>query len=77
MKGPGGRHRHPIRRLWQCPLCQRREWTGGDVVTRRCRCRPDAPEQPWMRLVEDPPRRREATPPERAAPPARAEDAGS
>jgi hypothetical protein len=56
MKGPGGKAKHPVRRTWECPVCHRREWTGGQVVTRRCRCAAtdDPAAQPWMQLVEEP-----------------------
>jgi hypothetical protein len=56
MKGPYGRLRYDVQRLWQCPVCQRFERTGGQVVTlpcRSCRSRPDQPNDVWMRLVEE------------------------
>ena len=54
MKGPSGRLRLQIRRLWQCPACGRREWTSGQVVTRACTCTPaDASHPVWMTLVAD------------------------
>jgi hypothetical protein len=57
MKGPSGRLRHQVRRLWQCPVCQRREYTGGDVVTRACDClaKSQPPRWTWMRLIEEEP----------------------
>jgi hypothetical protein len=57
MKGPSGRLRHQVLRLWQCPVCQRREHTGGDVVTRTCDClsQTQPPRWTWMRLIEDEP----------------------
>lgn len=65
MKGPGGRLRFDIRRLWECPACHRRELTPGDVVTRPCACsaKNDPPRQNWMRLIEQKPLRPEPPPP--------------
>jgi hypothetical protein len=59
MKGPGGRLRFDIRRLWECPACHRRELTAGDVVNRLCTCstKSDPPRQNWMKLVEQKPAR--------------------
>lgn len=55
MRGPSGRLRHRIRRLWRCRLCGLEEWTDGRVVNRRCRCTPaDASPPVWMTLVEPP-----------------------
>jgi hypothetical protein len=58
MKGPRGRLKHDVRRVWECPACGKRERTGGQVVTRLCPCQADAapPRQTWMRLVEERPR---------------------
>jgi hypothetical protein len=68
MKGPGGRLRFDIRRLWECPVCRRRELTPGDVVTRLCTCsaKSDPPSQNWMKLIEQKPARPE--PPSPVAP---------
>jgi hypothetical protein len=54
MKGPGGRLRFDLRRVWECPLCHRRDWTGGDSVTRLCNCmaKTEPGRQVWMKLVE-------------------------
>jgi hypothetical protein len=74
IKGPGGRRKFDLRRVWQCPACGRRAYTGGQVVTLRCDCqaRADPPRQIWMRLIAEPtprrPRRPAAAPDE--APPA-------
>ncbi len=59
MKGPGGRQRFDIRRVWECPQCHRRELTTGDVVTRICAgcAKTDPARQAWMRLVADMPDR--------------------
>ena len=56
MRGPGGRQRHRAQRLWQCPVCQRREYTDGHVVHRLCDCRAKGtpPQQVQMRLIEEP-----------------------
>ncbi len=54
MKGPYGRLRFDVRRLWQCPSCRRFERTGGEVVNLVCRaCRGTA--EVWMNLVEGAP----------------------
>jgi hypothetical protein len=54
MKGPYGRLKFVIRRLWQCPNCQRRAWTTGQVVTRACSCSAPGDGPPvWMTLVEE------------------------
>jgi hypothetical protein len=59
MKGPGGRLKFDIRRLWECPVCHRRELTTGDVVNRLCTCsaKSDPPRQNWMKLLEPKPAR--------------------
>lgn len=56
IKGPGHRNKFDVRRLWECPACQRRVRTGGHVVNLRCTCRPAADAEPaaWMKLVEGP-----------------------
>jgi hypothetical protein len=52
MKGPGGRQKFDVRRIWVCPRCQRRELTSGEVVQRACaRCTPEV--NAWMSLVEE------------------------
>ncbi len=55
MKGPYERLKYDMRRLWECPVCQHRERTSGDVTSRVCRCQSDTPltERKPMRLVED------------------------
>jgi len=55
LKGPYGRLKIDVRRVWECPLCHRREWTGGEVVTLRCDCRAknDPPAWAWMALIEE------------------------
>jgi hypothetical protein len=57
MKGPKHWSRFVVRRTWQCPVCQRREYTGGHVVNRLCRCQANAdPARPaWMRLIDEEP----------------------
>lgn len=63
MKGPRSRRQFHVRRIWECPVCHRRERTGGDVVNRVCPCQARVASPAWMRLVEDTgqtyPRRRE------------------
>lgn len=56
MKGPSGRLRFDVRRVWECPLCRRREKTRGTVVGLRCDCvaKKDPSRHTWMRLVEEP-----------------------
>jgi tRNA(Ile2) C34 agmatinyltransferase TiaS len=58
MKGPFGRLQFEVRREWECPVCRRRERTGGHVVTLRCRhCQGKGTASPvWMTLREEPPR---------------------
>jgi hypothetical protein len=58
MKGPSGRLKFDVRRVWECPACGRRERTSGRVVTRTCFCQSaaDPPRDVWMRLVEQQPR---------------------
>ncbi len=65
MKGPGGRLRFDIRRVWECPACHRRELTAGDVVYRLCTCstKSNPPRQNWMKLIEERPVRPVPPPP--------------
>lgn len=67
MKGPGMRLRYDVRRLWECPTCNRRDLSRGDVVTRECICghQSDPPRTNWMRLIAE---RNKPTPLERPAP---------
>src|SRR5262245_7238863 len=39
MKGPYQRLKYDLRRLWECPVCKRRERTPGSVTFRHCTCR--------------------------------------
>ena len=70
MKGPGGRLRFDIRRVWECSVCHRRDLTNGDVVNMLCTCsaRTDPPRQNWMKLIETKPAR--PVPPPPPSPPA-------
>jgi hypothetical protein len=36
MKGPGHGNQYDVRRVWECPVCQKRVKTGGQVVSLRC-----------------------------------------
>ena len=57
MKGPYGRLRFDVRRLWQCPVCGRFERTPGSIVTLVCRaCRTTSADlgEVLMKLVEEP-----------------------
>jgi hypothetical protein len=55
MRGPYERLKYDLRRVWECPVCKRRERTPGTVTYRHCQCqmkqldgRPVV-----MKLVED------------------------
>jgi hypothetical protein len=56
MKGSMWRWRLEVRRVWVCPVCARREKTGGHVVTRLCTCgtKLEPPVRTWMQLIEEP-----------------------
>ena len=55
MKGSMWRWRLEVRRVWECPVCARREKMGGHVVSRLCTCgaKAEPPVQTWMRLIEE------------------------
>jgi len=55
MKGPYERLKYDLRRLWECPLCHRRERTDGSATFRFCECQSTAAEaRPTpMKLVEE------------------------
>jgi hypothetical protein len=55
MRGPYERLKYDLRRLWECPLCKRRERTAGSVTFMHCLCRTQQPEglPVVMKLVED------------------------
>ena len=38
MKGPFERLKYDLRRVWECPVCKRRERTPGTVTFRHCLC---------------------------------------
>jgi hypothetical protein len=38
MKGPSERLKYDLRRVWECPMCKRRERTAGTVTFRHCSC---------------------------------------
>lgn len=56
MKGPFERLKYDLRRLWECPLCKRRERTDGSVTFRLCTCPgkgvPEGQRTP-MKLLEE------------------------
>ena len=54
MKGPFGRLLHDVRRIWECPVCRRRDRTSGQVVFLTCRhcLAQGATREVWMKLVE-------------------------
>jgi hypothetical protein len=55
MRGPHERLKYDLRRVWECPVCKRRERTAGTVTFRHCNCRMKQVDgQPVvMKLVED------------------------
>jgi len=55
MKGPHERLKYDLRRLWECPACNRRERTAGSVTYRFCQCQmKQADGKPVvMKLIED------------------------
>jgi hypothetical protein len=55
MKGPYERIKYDLRRLWECPVCQRRERAPGSITTRLCLCQMQkADGKPVvMKLIED------------------------
>jgi hypothetical protein len=59
MKGPYERLKYDLRRVWECPVCKRRERTPGSVTSRHCLCQmKQADGAPVvMKLLEDGPRR--------------------
>src|SRR5262245_23292077 len=59
MKGPYERLKYDLRRLWECPLCKRRERTDGGVTSCFCDCgtKQEGGQLVVMRLVADGPQR--------------------
>src|SRR5262245_50518182 len=55
MRGPYERLKYDLRRIWECPVCKRRERTAGTVTFRHCNCRMKQVDgQPVvMKMVED------------------------
>ena len=55
MKGPSERLKYDLRRLWECPVCKRRERAAGSVTYRFCQCQmKQADGKPVvMKLIED------------------------
>ena len=55
MKGSMWRWKWETRRVWECPVCNRREKTGGHVVSRLCPCgeKAEPSQRTWMRLIEE------------------------
>ncbi len=51
MKGPYERLKYDLRRLWECPVCKRRERTDGGVTFRHCACRAKEGGQPVVMLL--------------------------
>ncbi len=54
MKGPGHGRQQDVRRLWECPVCQKRVKTGGNIVNLRCEAcaRNKTGDTAWMKLLE-------------------------
>ena len=54
MKGPGHGRQYDVRRVWECPVCQKRVKTVGSVVNLRCEAcaRNKTGDTAWMRLLE-------------------------
>jgi hypothetical protein len=54
VKGPFQRLKHDLRRLWECPVCNHRAHTPGDVTSCLCRCQQqvDPATRRFMRLIE-------------------------
>ncbi|MCI0357878.1 MAG: hypothetical protein L0211_05240 [Planctomycetaceae bacterium] len=59
MKGPYERLKYDLRRMWECPVCKRRERTDGGVTFRFCECgtKQEGGRPVSMRLVADGPQR--------------------
>jgi hypothetical protein len=59
MKGPYERLKYDLRRLWECPVCKRRERTDGGVTFRFCECgtKQEGGRPVVMKLVADGPQR--------------------
>lgn len=59
MKGPYERLKYDLRRLWECPVCHKRERTPGWATSRFCHCQMKQVDgQPVvMKLIEDGPQR--------------------
>jgi hypothetical protein len=55
MKGPYERLKYDLRRLWECPVCQRRERAPGSQTTRHCLCllQKAGGKPVVMKLIED------------------------
>ncbi len=54
MKGPSHSRQIDVRRIWECPVCQKRIKTAGSVVNLRCEAcaRNKTGDTAWMRLIE-------------------------
>jgi hypothetical protein len=59
MKGPYERLKYDLRRLWECPVCKRRERTDGTVTFRFCPCgtKKEGGQPVVMQLIADGPQR--------------------
>src|SRR5439155_541133 len=55
MRGPFERLKYDLRRLWECPVCNRRERTAGTVTFRHCPCQMNKADGKLivMKFVED------------------------
>jgi tRNA(Ile2) C34 agmatinyltransferase TiaS len=66
MKGPSHGRQIDVRRIWECPVCQKRIKTAGSVVNLRCEAcaRNKTGDTAWMRLIEPARRFRKPVPAE-------------
>ena len=54
MRGPYERLKYDLRRVWECPRCQRRERTEGTVTFVFCQCEAKSGGRPVpMKLLEE------------------------
>ena len=55
MRGPYERLKYDFRRVWECPECNHRRRTGGDVTAHHCSCtmQGENPQRTPMKLIAD------------------------
>jgi hypothetical protein len=56
-QGSAERLKYDFKRIWECPVCHRRQRTGGNIVSRLCPCQRGKPPHRavWMKLIQDGP----------------------